>query len=456
MDVTGGFESLGDDAKRVLPHARATYVRFVNDRRGRLYATYRFYTRSAPVWHNGILAAALAVYEEQGAGGPAWRSLGGTAYLPADPAPYPAEVGTRYGTTSRAMVYRIADPTIPGPYGYRVDPATGKRTPPWSYAGLQPLREEERPNALFYDPGGGSRFVADAVPRILVRGKSLVFDPAERRRYDGERESKRPWTESGIEWTLAAENRPAFHAYQAYKPDLAFDGANRMHVVCQIKSVEYVRGKPAYRCTPQFSTHLVYARSDDGGATFTRADGSRLTLPMTTLPGTTPGDGGLMTEANSGVVAMHASSATEGTIEFSSYVAFLGDWSPVVLYRVSVGAGRWETRVRCWSASRRRWEGQAEGERWHGVKDLGSGGWMNDHRGHVYSIAPDASRTRLRVTEDDGRTWIPIATLEHGNNHHVDRWALATSGLFVCQETLLNLEGKTRRARVRVLPLRHW
>ena len=453
-DVSDGFDSLGDDSERVLPYSRATYVRFVNDRLGRLYATYRYYTRDAPVWHNGLLAAALVVYEEDG---PAWRALGGMSYLPADPAPYPSEVGARYGTKKpRGMRFEIADPTIPGPYGYRSDPATGRRVAPWSYAGLAPLAEEQRPTALFYDLGGGSRFVADAEPRITVRGKSVAFDPTERRAYDAEREMERPWTTSNIEWTLAAENRPAFHGYQAYKYDLAFDSDNRMHVVCQIKSVEYVRGKPAYRCTPQFSTHLVYAVSTDGGDTFTRADGSRLTLPMTTLPGTTPRDGGLMTEANSGTLEMHASSATDGSVEFSSYVAFLADGSPVVLYRVSAGAGAWETRARRWNAPRRRWEGQAEGEPWHGVTDLGSGGWMNDHRGNLYSIAPDASRTWLRTTEDDGRTWIPIAALEHGNNHHVDRWALATSGVLVYQETLLNLEGKTRRARVRVLPLRHW
>jgi hypothetical protein len=451
QDVTQGFESLGKDARRVLPHTRATYVRFVNDRRGRLYATYRYYSRNMPAWHNGILAAALAVYDERRPGGPAWRALGGTAYLAADPAPYPSEVGTPYGPNSGGLKSRVSDPTIPGPYGYRVDPSTGKRTSPWAYIGLGPLREEERPNALFYDVGGASRFAAAAVPHITVRGKKVAFNSNERRAYDGKREAARPWTISNIEWTLAPESQPAFHAYQAYKYDLAFDRDNRMHVVCQIKSVEYVRGKPAYACTPHFSTHLVYASSDDGGATFTRANGSRVTLPITTLEGTTPHDQGLMTPANSGTVAMHPSSATDGIIEFSSYVAFLGDGSPVLLYRVSTASGARETRVRRWNASRRKWEGQAKGEPWHGRRDLGSRAWMNDHRGRMYSLAPDG--TSLRTTTDDGRTWTPVAALKPGNNHHVDRWALENSGLFVWQETVLNAEGKTRPASVRVLAL---
>jgi hypothetical protein len=455
-DVTLGFDSLGDDPDRVLPHTRATYVRFVSDRTGRLYATYRFYTRDAPVWHNGIFAAALAVYDEKAAGRGAWSALGGTAYLPADPAPFLSELGTAYDDGSTGLVFRIADPTIPGPYGYRLDPRTRQRIAPWAYAGLPPLRPEERPRVLLYDIGGGSRFLKKAVPGITVRGKQVPFDAGEREAYDGKREASIPWNRSNIEWSIGAENRTAFHAYQAYKYDVKFDRNNRMHVVCQIKSVEYRKGKPVVQCTPDFSTHLLYASSDDGGVTFSRADGSAVTLPMTTLRGTTPGDRGLMTVENSGAVAMYASTKDHGTIEFSSFVAFLADGSPVVLYRVSAGAGQWETRVRRWSASRRRWEGQGENEHWHGVTDLGSGGWMNDHRGYLYSFAPNTSRKWLRTTTDDGRTWIRIAELQPGNSHQVDPFALARSGVFVYQETVLNLAGKTRAAKVRVLPLRHW
>lgn len=61
-------------------------------------------------------------------------------------------------------------------------------------------------------------------------------------------------------------------AYQGFKVRVFFDRDNRMHLT----SVMHAQG------TSSLATHVVYACSDDGGATFKRADGSRHdALPIT-------------------------------------------------------------------------------------------------------------------------------------------------------------------------------
>ena len=83
----------------------------------------------------------------------------------------------------------------------------------------------------------------------------------------GELPSKEDAVHPVVFWQNSGQNGGS---YQMYKTDIMFDANNRMHMAFMVNTND----------SENRHNYAVYAYSDDGGVSFQRADGTKLTLPM--------------------------------------------------------------------------------------------------------------------------------------------------------------------------------
>lgn len=343
------------------PHDRITYPQFFNDRDGRLYLNYR--AKFSADWHNGTTHGAMAVFDESSR---TWEEIGDNNYQVADYYSQYVDGLTWDQETGLIDMNPIPWPNRPAP----------QKTLFYSSGGVF--------HRYFRDPATGDRVILENEGQPIFNNNSPVYAS----------------TES--------------YAYEGYWQDVKFDRTGRMHVCCIITTSPTYSGdnlasvmlplpesvrvnnsninvtgpaieydEKTYTMNFDHGMALLYAYSDDGGASFRTPNGNIIpSLPLCAEPLKNQSGQAIapnLTVQNGGVVR-----AIENTrdlaLSFLSSITILSDGSPLIRFRENYPDGSYHLKALKWTGSG--W-GDIEAEDWIAG---GGGGIVGDDQGNIWSF----------------------------------------------------------------------
>ena len=161
-------------------------------------------------------------------------------------------------------------------------------------------------------------------------------------------------------------NKAHVSGYQAYRAKIFFDRSNRMHISWDV----FI--KPG-----DGASHIMYAYSDDGGKTFSKANGNKITnLPIT------PNNGDIVESSTKGIYPTH------------THVGVLSNGMPMVSFRD-------KSKPKGKNAFYKIWNGSSWGNR----KELPAtypANFITDANGIITVV----SNNKLLRSSDNGNSWV--------------------------------------------------
>ncbi len=169
--------------------------------------------------------------------------------------------------------------------------------------------------------------------------------------------------------------------YQQPRQRIFFDANNRMHMVSSVidPCIENVTSSSGYN----YQSHILYAYSDDGGNSFKKANGTAITLPMTT---------------NNASIVVNRSSNLDIVPEH--HIGAFDTNTPVVSYLLRDGNGY-----------SKKWNGSS----WVNVNvPENTSSFMANDRGVIAWYKQDNSGDARFHISDDGNNWTSLSAAANG------------------------------------------